>query len=465
MIRFTGITLLICLLAGCTVFKSPQIAAIKTEGIPTSWTANQSSEGTVNNWLNNFNDKELKSMVDEAVKHNWNFQASAARLEEAFAIAKISGADRLPTLNLEGTASRSRNGAGLLRQHSNEYGLFARLNWELDIWGKLKDRQQAAEADFRSQLYTYNGARLSLAVSVSRFWFNAVEAKLQLILAEETEKSFLNTHEIIDGRFKRGLSEALDLRLAKVDLANARQNTQQRKANFDSAVRALEVLLGRYPKGELDVKNNLPALLENIPLGLPAEMLNRRPDIKAALESLQASNYRSSEKKKELLPGISLTGSIGNRAESVEDIFNAEKILWSLVGSISQPIFQGGRIRAQIEQAKAREKLEFVNLMQVVYQACLEVETAANAEKFLQEKEKQIGIAKDESQKAFELARDRYSKGLTDIITLLVSQRAEFNNRSRLLEVKLQRILNRLNLYLALGGDYEQKTSNIEEKN
>ncbi len=461
MIKLSLSLVLMSLLFSCQTFEKTHVSKVKVEAMPEKWTGAGNS-GTVNDWLKDFNDKQLNKLVHEALKNNWNFQASAARLEEAYAIAQIAGADRLPTLNLEGNASRARSGSGNIRRHSNEYGLFARFNWELDIWGKLKDREKAAEADFLSEAFTYNSARLSLAASVSRFWFNAVEAKLQLLLAEETEKSFLNTFEIIDERFKRGISEALDVRLAKVDLANARQNTQQRKANFDEAVRSLEVLLGRYPKGELEISKTLPEIMANLPLGLPAEMLNRRPDIQAALESLQSANYTLSENKKELLPGISLSASIGNSAESVEDIFNAGKVLWSIAGSLTQPIFQGGRIRARIDQAKAREKFEFVKLMQLVFEACLEVETASNAEKFLVEKEKQIAISVDESQKAFELARDRYTKGLSDIITLLASQRSEFTGRSRLLEVKLQRLLNRLNLYLALGGDFKESISNSE---
>lgn len=452
------LSLFLVLLFGCKNFHNPPIAAVKTEGIPDRWQAGKNSDSS-SHWLKDFNDQHLPKLVDEAIYSNWNFQASAARLEEAYAAAGIVTADRFPVLNLEGNAARSRSGSGNIRQHSNEYGLFARLNWEIDIWGRLKDREESAKADARSQFYTFQAARLSLAASVSRFWFNAVEAKLQLLLAEETEKSFLNTSEIIDERFKRGISEALDVRLANVDLANARQNTQQRKVNFDEAVRALEVLLGRYPKGEIAVSQTLPEIIENIPLGLPAEMLNRRPDILAALEALQAANFKVSEKKKELLPGISLSASMGNRAESVEDIFNAEKILWNLAGNLSQPILQGGRIQSRIAQAKAREKIEFATLMQLVYDACLEVESAVSAEKFLLEKEKQIAVSVEESQKAFELARDRYSKGLTDIITLLASQRSEFNSRSRLLEVKLQRLLNRLNLYLALGGDFQESIS------
>ena len=223
-------------------------------------------------------------------------------------------------------------------------------------------------------------------------------------------------------------------------------------------------MLGRYPSGELKISEKLPGIKAAIPLGLPAELLNRRPDILASLQSLKAAGLRVNEEKKELLPGISLTASAGNSASQFDRVFNAEKILWTLAGNLTQPIFQGGRIRAMIRQAEAGEKREVAQLMQLVYNACLEVETAVSAEKFLTEKEKQIDISVDESSKAFELALDRYGKGLSDIITLLASQRSEFTSRSRLLEVKLQRILNRLNLYLALGGEFDEKAANAENE-
>lgn len=453
--------ILLMLLTSCQVFERKPSTA-PSDKLPQAWTACKDNGENVNDWLKDFDDKSLPKLVDEAIKNNFDLQASAARLEEAYAIAQSAGADRLPQLSVDSTSQRSRSGTGDTRSHANSYNLFLRFSWELDIWGKLQDRKEAAEADAQSEYFTFRSARLSLAASVTRFWFNAVEARLQLLLAEETENSFLKTYEIIDERFKRGLSEALDVRLAAVDLANARQNTQQRKADFDAAVRSLEVLLGRYPSGELKISENLPGIKADIPLGLPAELLNRRPDILASLQSLKASTLRVSEEKKELLPGISLTASAGNSASQFDRVFNAEKILWTLAGNLTQPIFQGGRIRAMIRQAEAGEKREIAQLMQLVYNACLEVETAVSAEKFLTEKEKQIDISVDESSKAFELALDRYGKGLSDIITLLASQRSEFSSRSQLLEVKLQRILNRLNLYLALGGEFDETIANAE---
>ncbi|MCM8528012.1 MAG: TolC family protein, partial [Lentisphaeraceae bacterium] len=299
----TIIFLSLGIFSGCKALHHPKPKKIVVNDLPEKWTNGKETAGSTNGWVSDFDDKQLPLIVNEAVENNFDLRVSAARLEEAFALARIAGADRLPSLSLDGSAGRSRSGQGDIRQHSNEYSLFLRFDWELDVWGKLKDRKLAAEADVRAEFFTFHAARLSLANAVSRFWFNAVEAKLQLMLAEETEKSFQNTFEIIDERFKKGISEALDVRLATIDLANARQNTQQRKADFDAAVRALEVLLGRYPAGELKISQTLPEIKESIPLGLPAEMLNRRPDILASLQNLEAASLRVSENKKELLPG------------------------------------------------------------------------------------------------------------------------------------------------------------------
>ena len=452
-------------LTGCKTKQHSNDNSEKLKQLPKEWLSGKNAAPVNHSWVKDFDDESLLSLVNEAQENNFDLQAAAARLEEAYALAGIAGADRLPTLNLETGVEKSRRGAAPNLQDMTEYDLFLRFGWELDIWGKLKDRKNAAEADFASEYYAYQASQLSLAASTVRFWVNSIEAKLQLQLAEESEKSFLNTYNVINERFKKGISEALDVRLAHVDLANGRQNTQQRKADYDASVRALEVLLGRYPAGELKVTDKLAGIKAGIPLGLPAEMLNRRPDILAALKAVEASGFRVSENKKELLPGINLTASVGNTAHQFDKIFNAQNLLWSVAGSLTQPLFQGGRIRASIRQAKAREKQEIALLMQVVFDACQEVETAVNAEKFLDEKEKQIAIAVEESSEAFQLASDRYSKGLTDIITLLSTQRSEFTYRSRLLEVKLQRLLNRLNLYLALGGDFLNSTSNTEEEN
>ena len=141
---------------------------------------------------------------------------AAARLDEAYAIARIAGASRLPSLSLEAGASRSRNTV-----EANDFDLSAVFNWELDVWGKLKDKETAALRQLESQEQLYKASQLSLANAVARFWFNSVEARLQLQLAEQTEKSFLRTHDIIEKRYEKGISNALDLRLAKADLANA----------------------------------------------------------------------------------------------------------------------------------------------------------------------------------------------------------------------------------------------------
>jgi outer membrane protein, multidrug efflux system len=193
-------------------------------------------------------------------------------------------------------------------------------------------------------------------------------------------------------------------------------------------------------------------------------MLNRRPDILAALKAIEAAGLRISGSKKELLPGVTLSANAGTVANQYDRTLNAQNLLWSLAGNLSQPIFEGGRIRSYIDLAEATEKTEIAQLVLLVYKACQEIETSRSAEKFLKEKEAQVKIAVEESTAAFEIASDRYSKGLADIITLLISQRSDFNSRSRLLDVQLQRLNNRLNLYLALGGDIYPEKPTLQEK-
>ena len=451
-------SLLFLVLSACSSKQAPE-AKIDLQNIPLNWSSLAQEEATDQGWLADFNDLTLSKLVGEAQSNNFDLHAAAARLEQAYAMARIAGASRLPTLSLEAGTGRTR-----VVKETNVFDLSAVLNWEIDIWGKLKDKESAATRDLEAQVHTYKASQLSLAASVARFWFNCVEAQLQLQLAEKTENSFLRTHDIIEQRFKKGISNALDFRLSKADLANARQNTAQRGADLSIARRSLEVLLGRYPKGELEVTQALPSIDAGVPVVLPAVMLQRRPDIQAQLKKLQASNFELNEAQKELLPGIGLRASAGRSVDGIDNVFDTNNLIWSLAGNLTQALFQGGRLRAQISRSKANEKEELANLSQAVLQACFEVESALSSERFLVNRVEQAGIAAEESREAASLALNRYEKGLAEITTLLVSQRSEFTSARQLLQIKLQRLTNRLNLYLALGGNFaDSKTSEKEQ--
>ncbi len=457
-----AVWIVVCVsLTGCTVFRHPAPKIDVWRKIPDRppETPIVKPSSIQQGWVNDFDDDQLASLIIEALANNYDLHAAAASLEASIAVAKNAGADRYPTLSADVGASRTKrtssSGFQISNPRTSSYDAGLRFDWELDAWGKIRARSRAAQMETAAEGGLYQSLRLSLAINTAKAWFNAIEARLQLELSERERASFLQTHDIIAEQFENGIRDALDLRLAKVDLANARQRVAQRRVNSDSAIRSLEVLVGRYPSAELKASQTLPTLKQEIPTGLPAEMLERRPDIHAALRKIDAATLRVRERRKALLPGIKLAATGGTSGGNFKDIFNRNRNIWSLSGDISQVIFEGGRRLAWIDETKAREKEEVANLAQLVLEACRDLETATAAERFLGEKEHLVTSVLDESTKAYQLAIDRYVRGLTDVTTLLLSQRSEFGAERLLLETKLKRLQNRLDLYLAMGGEFQ----------
>jgi NodT family efflux transporter outer membrane factor (OMF) lipoprotein len=215
-------------------------------------------------------------------------------------------------------------------------------------------------------------------------------------------------------------------------------------------------LLGHYPSGELQISDQLPELKTTVPVGLPSQLLIRRPDLIAAEHRLTAAGERLQEAQKNRLPSIRLTGSGGVGSSALNELLNWDSLVWSLLAGVTQPVFEGGRLDADRALAKARHGEAWANYAQTVLVAFQEVETALAAEdRFVQQLE-QLQRATDEANEAADLALSRYQNGLTDIITLLDAQRRAFDAKSALLRTQRERLDNRVALYLALGGEFSQ---------
>lgn len=340
-----------------------------------------------------------------------------------------------------------------IRNRSDRFGVDASVSWELDIWGRVRAQARAGKADALAAGETYRALRLSIAARITQAWFTAVAARQQEALALETLNSFEANLTTVDERFRRGLSPALDLRLTRANVANARSTYNLQKRLADGSVRQLEVLLGRYPSGTLVTTGSLPELNGPVPAGAPSDLLERRPDILAAQEGLVAAGYRVQESKKSLLPAISLTARYGRASGELEDILKDSFDVWSLLGNLTAPVFQGGRLRANVKRSEARLAEAVVSYQAVVLGAFREVESALVDETLLSEQLEAVKMAAEESIGAQELAEERYERGLVDIITVLESQRRAFNSRSNLLNIQNQLLQNRVSLYLSLGGN------------
>lgn len=436
---------------------------------PDAWTAGSAatdSTGLKIDWWSDFEDIRLDTLVVKALNHNYNLKAAAHRVHAARAQATIVGAPLFPQVNLGFNGSKRRQNfigfpipgggpGGVLSTTATTYGVSTNVNWEIDLWGRLRNDKAAALADLQGSQADYYGARLSLSGQTAKAWFAAIEARRQLDLAQATLDNFSTINNQIQTRYESGIRPPLDLRLSLSNVATAEAIVAQRRQQYDSAVRQLEILLGRYPGAELEVAQDLPPMPPPIPAGLPADLIARRPDLMIAERQVAAANARVKVAKRARYPSISLTGSGGTSSATLSNLLNGDFIVWSFAGSLLQPLFQGGRLRAGVKLAEANQEQALAGFAEQALRAYSEVESALIAETFLRDREEALREASEQAVAARTLAENRYTSGLSDVITLLDSQRRAFDAEGQYLTVRRQRLDARVDLYLALGGGFD----------
>ncbi len=415
-------------------------------------------------WWTSFGDDGLEELVEEALEQNNDLRSAAAAVEAALAQARIAGATRKPQAAAGFDAATQRQifvglpipGIdGPLKADSEVFALSLAVSWEADLWGRLRAGQKAAVEDVAAARADYEAARLSIAAQTSRAWFTLLEAQRQLELSEQTVESRRTTTERATVRYQRGVGSPLDVRLARANQANAESVLELRRRQLDASRRALEILLGRYPKGTLDAGARLPEVPPELPAVLPAELVTRRPDLRATERRLEAAGWRVQEARRSLYPRLSFSANAGTTSDSVTDLLDGDFSVWNLAGNLLHPLFTGGRLRAAVELAEASRERVLAEYVQRVLVAFAEVETALAAEGLLAAEEAALQTSVHESAVAVELAQERYLKGIGDYLTVLESQRQAFVAESRLLVVKAQRLTNRVDLVVALGGSPE----------
>ena len=457
----------VCLLAaGCASAPPVKHPALDIE-LPEDWTTRDVTNGQLDvTWWEDFGDGGLATAVDIALSQNYDLRAAAARLEQAAADARAADGDLKPTV--QGTFNGSRrkqNFIGfpipggedrVLSTVSTNYGISLDVSWEIDLWGRLRNTARAALADLQTSAADLRAAQLSIAGQTTKAWFAIAEAQQQVDLSQETVQSFRSSAEQVQGRFEAGIRPALDLRLALLNLSNAEAQLQQRRQQFDGATRQLELLLGQYADGEFETPTGLPEITPDVPAGLPADLVARRPDLVAAERELTAFLVRADVARTDLLPRLSLTGATGTATNGLRSLIDGDFGVWSLLGNIVAPLWQGGRLRAQVDRAEARGAEALASYANAALTAYAEVETALAAEDFLSERERHLGESRLQARAAERLADERYRAGLETYITVLDSQRSAVNAEAELIAARRIRLENRVDLYLALGGGFEQ---------
>lgn len=463
------------LAAGCAT-PGPQQALEPIEAEFSSWsavTAEVSAAPVTSDWLGDLGDPLAEAVVRQAVAENFDLQATAMRVVAARNQARATRAGLLPQVSSGLNGSRSGgpiifNGQQFADQFQTNFDLGLSLDWEADVWGRLTDRTRAAYLDAAARDLDYAAARLSLAGNAAQAHYDLTAAKLQRQLAERDVRTGEANLRIIERRYRRGLSTSLDLRLARSSLGSSRAALKSRIQQELEARRRLEVLLGQYPAATVEAAVGLPdpdairAEGGAAGLGTPETLLARRPDILAAERRLKAAGLRVSEARKAFLPTISVRASVtenalpdpGSSVASFEDLFDFDLLSKRLVGNLTQPIFQGGRLIANERAAKAEARAALYDYATSALTAWREVEDAIAAERLLTERQAELEVAFEEAKGAEELTERRYLAGTTNIFDLINAQQRRIQAEGQLIDAKRARLSNRIDLYLALGAPY-----------
>lgn len=455
--RFPAVStaaLVMLMATGCLLKAPPGANALRdTElahaPLPAQWSSAAASGAVGAGWLASFGDTTLDGLVTEALEHNADLRIAAARVEQARGYAKAAGAAIYPSVSLLGRA-----GGKLSGDNSGLEGLLLSASWELDLWGRVRAERAAGKAQYASAALDGEYARQSLVALVAKSWFLATEARLQKSIAEDMVRATEQLVDVARQRLQVGAGSDYDLAVAEASLGGARDTLRQLELGYLQSQRALEVLLGRYPSASLAAAEALPGLPPPVPAGLPSELLERRPDVVAAERRVAAAFNRVHEAKAARLPTISLTASGSNMTSDFFVLQERDNPVWSAGASLLAPIYRGGALQAQVEIRSAEQKQALAEYARAGLRAFSDVENALSSEATLRAREQILAQAVADNARALDFARQRYRIGAVDLRAVLQQQLAMFAAQATLLRVQSEARVQRVNLYLALGGDF-----------
>ena len=448
-------------LAACATKPPPAADSVRNdalagESVRTAWTAAASTAPAgpiADNWLATFDDAQLTALVNESIARNPDLRAAGARVEQAAAYATSAQAALLPWVNVVGTGGIKAGGGSDLT--SALQGIMLGVSWEPDLWGRLRYGRNAADETYASAQADYEFARQSIAAQVARSWFVAIETKTQLQASLEMEASAAKLVALAQERERVGNGSAKDVALAKASFGTMQDSARQARLAHEQAVRSLETLLGRYPSAELQVAADLPVLPGPVPVGMPLDMLERRPDLVAAGRRVNAAFNRVGEANASLLPTIRLNASVSALSSDVlqlqDDYSNPSG---GAGGTLFAPIYRGGALRAQVELRTAEQKEAVALYGSQVLRALRDVENALSASALLAERVTILRDVLGEQEKTLTLEEQSYRVGRSDLRAVQLQQQQVQAARVAYVRARSEELAQRVNLHLALGGSF-----------
>jgi outer membrane protein, multidrug efflux system len=459
------------LVAGCSVgpdYKEPALA------VPASWQEAQQKGVDVRpvempRWWTTFKDPLLNSLVERAVQTNLDLRVAEARIREARASRALVAAGQWPTVDVLGSYSRNRTsenalalgslapqGGGKLEQDLFKTGFDA--SWEIDVFGGVRRSIEAADANIDGTRESRRDVLVTLLGDVAKNYIDLRGFQRRLAVARANLKAQQDTLELIRIRFQAGLTSDLEVAQAEAQANTTAAQIPTLEASLKQAAYGLDLLLGLAPGAlwnELSSETAIPSLPPEVLVGLPSELLRRRPDIRVAERRLAAATAQVGAAMADLFPKFSLTGLAGLQSISASDWFTGRSRYWSIGPTVTWPIFDAGRIRANIEIRNAQQEQALNQYEKTVLAALGDVEKSLVSYSREQVRQRSLAEAVASSRRAVEMANELYIRGLNDFLNVLDTQRSLYAAENDLAQSEATMASNLVALYKALGGGWE----------
>ena len=410
-------------------------------------------------WWEVFQDKELQGLIRTALKNNYDVRIAATRVLQAQAQLGITRADQLPSVSVGGniTSQQSPQNGPIPSFETTNGQLNASAAWNLDFWGKFRRATEAARANLLANEWAQKEVISTLVAAVAIDYFQLRQLDLQLEISKRTLSSRRDSLQLTQTLEQHGINSLLDVRQSEQLVYTAATEVPDLERQITQQENAISILLGRNPG---DVPRGLKLTEQphapEVPAGLPSSLLERRPDILQAEAGLVAANAQIGVARAAYFPQISLTGTAGYESPALTNLFTGPAGLWNLVGSFSQPIFQGGRLKSNVRLAEAQRDQTLLTYQQTIQGAFRDVSDALVAYRKNQEFRVQQEHLVEAAQDAARLSEVRFKAGTTDYLEVLTNNTNSFSAELGLAQAQGNELTALVQLYRALGGGWQQ---------
>lgn len=449
------------MLAGCSLAPEPAPESLVGEALPSAtripadWAAGAPAGTVVNNWLAALQDPQLVPIVAEAIANNPDLQVAEQRVSIAQQTVQVVGAQLLPQVN----AQLGRRGIHDRDAGETTYSSigFASAAWEIDLWGRLRAQRAAAVAGYQASALDYAQARQSLAATVARVWYQAIEARQLVVLSQASVAIYQEQLRLVTVREKAGKVSDLDRVYASANLDTAQSSAEIAQQAYAKTRRALELLLGRYPSAQISVAEMFPPLPLPPTAAVPSSLLQRRPDIVAARQRVIAAFRQAEAARLALLPDFEVSLAYGRLDNQLIDLARLNPWLGTAAIGSSIPIYEGGALLAKIEIANAQQAEAVASYGSVILRSFGEVEDALAGEQYLQQSLPYEQQALADRTAAVKIATVQYLAGQRDLLWVSKLQGEAIVAQAQLIQLTAQLRVNRVQLLLALGGGFDSQ--------